>query len=235
MKHNEMLKANSLLVFGAIKNGYDTILKLTEHLGIGHATIEKICTDLVSRKILIAEKKKLGVKGRCAVSYAVCPEHYCAYIEESNECFSCILINMQKYAIERFDKRKFVVTVPLSEVISRVDRTITAREDYSVFCRGIYIVCTDETASLMPSYFKRINKEEFIVNSLKSDDKISLFEFPDKCILSTYGKVIYTKAKRKGIEHVFTPDEVFKIKKPFYEEIFSALQMSALNELKHLI
>ena len=235
MKHNEMLKTNSILVFEAVNQGYDTIIKLTEHLGLGHATVEKVCTDLVNRKILISEKLKSGAKGRCAFSYSVCRDHYCAYVEESEECFSCILINMSQYAIERFDKRKFVYSVPLSEVISRVDKAITSRDDYTTFCKGIYISCNDDTASLIPPYFKRINKEDFIVNALKSDDKISVFEFPNKCILSIYGNIIHTNAKRRGIEHVFTPDEIFKIKKPFYEEIFLALQMSAFKELKLLI
>lgn len=232
MKHEEMLKINSINVFNEISNGISTVLEISKRLGISHTTVEKVCDDLTKRKFIKTYTEKQGTPGRRKVKYAVSDLHYCVYVEESKECFSCIFINTELYAIERFDKIKFVYTIPLSEVVQRVVRSITLRDDYKKFCHGVYVSCYEESAPLFPKEFNIINKEEFIANSLKTDNEILLFEFPQKCILSVYGNIIHTNAKRKGIEHVFTPNKIITLKKPYFEEIFSSLKACAIENMK---
>ncbi len=235
MKHDEMLKSNTLNVFRAVLAGHNTIQRLVDNLSIGHTTIEKICTSLVDKRILIAYTEKRAGRGRPEVKYSLCTNHYCVYIEEDEQFFSCILINANQYAIERFDKQKFVYCVSLQEVIERIHTTLLERDDFERFCRGVFIECSDESAKYLPKDFNRISKHELISNAFKKDDEISIFEFPDKCIINVYGRLLSTNAKRKGIERVLCVDKVYEFKKPFYEEIFASLQKIAINALEGLI
>lgn len=235
MKHYEMLKNNSLNVFRAVLDGQNTIQALIDNLNIGHTTIEKICTTLVDKRILSAYTEKRSTRGRPEVKYSLCSNHYSVYIEEDNEFFSCILIDANQYAIDRFDKQKFVYSVPLCEVIQRINSTLLERDDYERFCRGIFIECSDESAKYLPDTFKRISKHELISKAFTKEDEISIFEFPDKCILNIYGNIIQTNAKRKGIERVLTIDKIYEFKKPFYEEIFASLQKITIKEIENLI
>jgi hypothetical protein len=235
MKHSEMHKKNLLSVFCAVLDGDNTLQRLIENLSIGHTTIEKACTTLVDRRILSAYKEMKGISGRPEYNFSLCSSHYCVYIEENEQYFSCILIDANQYAIDRFDKQKFVYSVSLEEVIKRISDTLRERDDFETFCRGIFIDCSDESAKYLPSNFTRIKKYDFIANALKNDDEISIFEFPDECIINVYGNIIKTEAKTKGILRVFPNAQVYVIKKPFYEEIFASLQKITIKEIKNLI
>jgi len=235
MKHSEMRKSNSLEVFRAVLNGHNTIQCLIENLNIGHTTIEKICTSLVDKRILSSYKEIKDTCGRPEFKFSLCPSHYSAYIEENEQYFSCILIDANQYAIDRFDKQKFVYSVPLDEVIKRISDTLRQRDDFDAFCRGIFIDCSDESAKYLPSDFTRISKYEFIANAMRNDNEIYISEFPDKCIINVYGNLINTDARVRGIQHVFPNATVYTIKKPFYEEIFASLQRITLKEIENLI
>ena len=117
MKHSEMHKKNLLSVFCAVLDGDNTLQRLIENLSIGHTTIEKACTTLVDRRILSAYKEMKGTSGRPEYNISLCSSHYCVYIEENDQYFSCILIDANQYAIDRFDKQKFVYSVSLEDVI----------------------------------------------------------------------------------------------------------------------
>ena len=235
MKHSEMRKNNSLTVFRAVLNGQNTYQKLIESLNIGHTTIEKVCTSLVDRRILNAYKEHSDSHGRPEFKFSLCTNHYSVYIEEDENYFSCILIDANQDAIDRFDKQKFVYSVPLKEVIARISNTLRERDDFETFCRGIYINCSDESAKYLPSDFTRIDKCEFISNAMMRDDEISIFEFPDKCVINAYGNLINTSAKTKGILRVLPNVKVYPVEKPFYEEIFVSLQMITLKEIEKMI
>ena len=230
-----MRKNNSLTVFRAVLEGQNTYQKLIENLNIGHSTIEKICTSLVDKRILNAYKEHSNTNGRPEFKFSLCTSHYSVYIEEDDNFFSCILIDANQDAIDRFDKQKFVYSVPLEEVINRISNTLRERDDFEVFCRGIFIACSDESAKYLPSDFIRIDKCEFISDAMKCDDELSIFEFPDKCIINTYGRLISTSAKTKGILRVLPDAKVYTVKKPFYEEIFVSLQKITLKEIEKLI
>ena len=236
MKHEEMLKINSINVFNEILNGVDTVSKISKSLNISHTTVEKACEILTKLKVIKSHSENNNSRGRPLVKYSIADNHYSVYIEESEHRFSCIFIDATSYAIDRFDKRKFISYVSLEEVVGRVSRAITMRDDYKRFCRNVFVYCGDESAQYFPGEFTRIEtREEFIAQYLKTDNEIVLFEFPTRCILSVYGKIICTNAKRKGIEHVFTPDRILKIKEPFYEEIFESLKFATLDKIKTIL
>ena len=235
MKHEEMLRINSINVFNEIAAGVDTVSKISKNLNISHTTVEKVCEILIRLKVINAHTESTNSRGRPLVRYSITDKHYSVYIEESNARFSCIFIDANSYAIDRFDKRKFIKYVSLEEVVGRVSRAITMRDDYKRFCRGVFVFCEDESIGYFPKEFTRITREDFIAQYLKTDNEILLFEFPTKCILSIYGKIIHTNAKRKGIEHVFTPDRVLKIKEPFYEEIFESLKFATRDGIKKIL
>lgn len=234
MRHDEMLISNCTDILRQIINGCHTISQISKGADLSSTTVEKICDILLEKRIIKSRILRTSSVGRPKMEYFVSDLHYCVYVEESENYFKCIFINTNQYAIDRFDKRKFISAVPLQEVVKRVVRAITMRDDYKRYCRGVFVYCNDESAQFLPNDFKRVTREEFISSSLKTENEILLFEFPSRCIISINGRIFNTSATREQIEHVLTPDRILTYEQPFYNEIFLSLQQAALKDLFNL-
>ena len=233
MKHNGMQKVNLFNAFSAICNGCNTSAKLMKSINIGHSSVSNIISRLEELKMINIsyQTNPENPHGRKISVFSVSPLNYSVFIEEHKECFSCIFINANLRAIERFDKVKYYSGISLKTVLERVENKIVHRDDFEKHCKGIYISCFDETAELLPDYFTRIVPEFFVAEALKTNNEINLFVFPKKRILSLYGQTIETTASLFDIKKVLNPDKIIITEDEFYEEIFIALQKMTIKKM----
>ncbi len=234
MNHNKMQQVNKIAIFEAISRGIDTISALSQLLELSHNTIEALCSQLIDENLIYSFETTSGSCGRPTIKYSIVKSHFCAYIEESKCKFSCILVDASSNAIERINKLKSK-EVERSLILSRFVRDIKEFDAGRNLCRGIFIDCTNTTASLLTKDFTRIKLEEFIASSMKNDKEIILFVFDRLCVMSVYGRISSTLATQGELERALTFDKVYKFNEPYYEELFSALSLATIEEMKKTI
>lgn len=234
MNYNKNFKLICQEIFCLINDGYNTVLNLAEKTDLNPTAITDICKTLSEKGLINMTINKTGAKGRPAYQFSISKDHYCAYIEENKDYFSCILIDITGKAIERINKVKSSL-VDNSDIIERFLRDIKIFDNNRKLCRNIYIDCTDQTASLLSSEFTRIESKEIVVKALKKDEELSLFLFNDECMLNLYGKITKSSANKEFLLNSFNFDKIYEFNAPFYEEIFDAISKLVFEEMKKLI
>lgn len=234
LKLNKLQQINAIAIFDAITNGPKTIAQLSEITNTSPNTVELLCSYLEEKGFICSSIIKTGNIGRPTTLYSLYSDNFAVYIEESKTRFNCIFINANGVAIERLDKYKNP-KISLDVIFSRFERDIKEFDNDRNLTRNIIISCYAETIPFLPEGFKRINREEFIADSIKKDDEHSLFVFDGKCILSLNGKISTSNARKNELQAIIPFDRTFIFEEPYYDALFPAISSSIIKEMRKQI
>ena len=234
MNKEELQRFNRISVFEAILAGENTISAIASKTGLNPFSVKETCRFLIDKGLIYEKADLHSNTGRPPVRFYPTDNHFCAYIEENDDLFSCILIDRLGNAIQRIDKRKNPI-VPIELILSRFIRDIKEFDDERNLCRGIFISCYESTTSLLTKEFERISPEDLIVNALKRDDEISLFIFEGKTILNLYGKISTPFVDTSAIEASIPVQHTYTFSRPYYEDIFKILSVHITSKMKEVI
>ncbi len=233
MRLSELKHYNYLKVYNSIVQGNDTHLKILKNTGISRYTISEITNNLVERGILEVSVPKRDEVGRRVNKYKASNNYFCVFIDKQEKFFSTIGITTSGSANIRFDYRVDHNGLSSQEVFDEYVMKQITGDDIFKYCMAIYLINGDDIK--VNNEVIKAKKEDLIIESLIAPEKMILFEFNGKCIMSLYGHIHYTDDDRYTLCNHLNFDEIITLQGDLYYESFNALQVIAMKNIENII
>jgi predicted transcriptional regulator len=187
MNRSDLKRQNMMLILKAISDKDKSIYDLMSETGISYQNINRILKQLLSAKIIEKHAPVRQQTGRRVIYYKFTNKINCTYIEERQNSFYLISINVFGEVVNRLDY-KIRRNISLEENIHDFLRISSHKYSYNALCVDTLVYCTDESAKLFPDNFKRIDKVNAILEIMSEEDKVVLFNIENKIYVYAYGK-----------------------------------------------
>ena len=236
MEYSDLRKQNTLAIFNSITKGNNTLNAIASDVGISKMTACELTQELIKKNIIKVETIAQGRVGRRPNLYSVIDKYHCMYFEETEKSFCCISIDINGHVIDRFD-HVFRKELSKKENVKLLFQKFRKKRIFGKYCIDVFAVCKDDTALLLPKNVIRTNKERIILTSLSENDKIILFKFGKKLVISAYSHIHYPKrgVGEITISKVFNIDKIYSFCDELYDGLFLAMQRHSLDKISHLI
>ena len=191
---------------------------------------------LVDMDIIKRETLPEGRSGRRTNLYSIVDSYHSMFIEQKNNCFSCISIDIKGNVTERFD---FVMSsrFSLKENVKMLFKKFKKKRVFGKYCIGIFAVCDKEVAEFMPSEVMITTKEQIILDCLSERDKMILFNLGNKYVISAYSHIHYPEKgiAYKTINKAIKIDKEYNFSTALYDGVFLSLSKYSYDNLINLI
>ena len=236
MEYTDLRKQNTLAIFNAIINGYNTLNAIANNVGVSKMTACELTQELIKKNIIKAGTVAQGKVGRRPNLYSIIDKYHCMYFEETEKSFCCISIDINGHVIDRFD-HVFRKELSKKENVKLLFQKFKKKRIFGKYCIDIFAVCKDDTALLLPKNVIITNKENIILTSLSESDKIILFKLGKKLAISAYSHIHYPK---RGVGEItitktLNIDRTYSFCDELYDGLFLAMQRHSLNIISQLI
>lgn len=229
-------KETKLLVFDTIKAGVNTLDTIAKELKLTKYTVCKITNELTTKKLIKIENHPENYSGRRTNYYSVNESFYSVYIEQKDNCFNCISIDIKGNVVKRFD---FVMNNKQSiiENIKNMLNYLGRKQVFGKYCIKIFINCELKLENLKNDKISFMSKEDIIINCLSDKDKMILFTLNGKNYISAYDHLHYPQKGigEKTILKALHIDKHYTFSDELYEGIFLSLSKYAYDNLHKLI
>ena len=233
MKLSELKHHNYLKVYNSIVRGNDTHFKILKDTGISRYTISEITNNLVERNILEVTIPKRDEVGRRINKYKASNNYFCVFIDKQEKFFSTIGITTSGSANIRFDYRVDHNGLSAQEVFDKFVMNQIKKDEIFKYCMAIYLINGDDLKT--NNEVIKTTKESLIIESLTNTDKMILFEFNGRCVMSLYGRIHHTDTDKYTLSNDLEFDEIITLQGDLYYESFNALQIIATKNIEKII
>ena len=227
----ELKHYNTVNIYNEILSGKNTINSIAKQLKISNLSVCKLANNLAKKKIIeISAPPRDKVGRRCHI-YTPSHKYYSIFIDKQQDAFCVIGISTNGKSVLRFDfdinyEGKTAQDVFDNYVLDEIKSNPNFKFCLAIYLSGINIdeILTDDTVI-------KASKEEIIVHSLMDKNKIMLFEFDNKLILSIYSHIHYPQADKKSLYDAMPIHELISFTGGLYFETFDALNRITSKKL----
>lgn len=225
-------KATKIIIFNAIKSGVNTLTSISEKTGLSMLTACRITSQLTKMKLIKCETHPENYSGRRTNYYSINDSYFSVFIEQINNCFNCISIDINGNVVKRLD---FVMSknASLNDNIKRFYTYLVKKRIINDLCLGIFVVCDQSIENLLLKNIQVTTKEDIIINFLSEDDKMILFTLNGKHYISAYGHIHYPEKGigEKTISKTLHIDKHYEFSEELYDGIFLSLSKYTYDNL----
>lgn len=230
LKHN-----NAVLIYKSILNGKNTLSDIAKDTGISLLTVSELANDMVKREILDISKPRRDGVGRRKHVFRPSHKYFSYFIDRQQKYFSTIGISTDGLAVERFDYPLNYEKKTMQEVLDKnVLRRIRTSPSYK-YCMAIYLIGDENDNFVVDSDVIKTTKEELIALSLADKDKLSLFEFNGKCMMSLYYHLHKSDTDTASLCKIIPFDNVYTFEGNLYYDAFESLKRIAITNIENII
>lgn len=231
----ELKRKNSITIYQSILDNINTIYAISRTTGISNLTICELANEMVKRELLDISKPRRNVRGRRIHYFSPSHKYFSIFIDIQKDYFSTIGISTSGDVIERFDYPINYEGRDSQEVLTDfVIEHIRNSANYK-YCTSIYLIGDKNNIYTVDEDIIKTTKEELIAYSLADKNKIKLFDFNGKYIMSLYSHLHVPTCSKEQLLKAIPFDEICSFQGDLYFEAFDALQMISKENLIKII
>lgn len=235
MQLYEMRHNNAVEVYRAVLNGDNTHSKISKSIGISRLTVCEITNEFVKRDILDIAKPKQDKRGRRTHIFKPSHKYYSIFIDKQERYFSTIGISTNGEATIRFDYPVNYEKRTSDQVLNELVIPRVKNHPSFKYCMAIYLLGNDLDELTVSEDVIKISKEDMIAQALADENKIRVFDFNGKYIVSLYSHIYYPTVSLEALCNALPVDEVLTYRGDLYYECFDALTFVTKNNLEDMI
>ena len=235
MNLNELKRKNSVSIYRAILDGFDTIAAISDETGICQLTVCELANELVSREILDMTKPRRNIRGRRIHHFKPSHKYFSIFIEVQKEFFTIIGISTSGSVIERFDYPLEYEGYSRQEVFDSFVLKRLYSSDNFRHCMAIYLIGDTGDELVVGEGVTKISKELLIATAFADKNKLKLFDFNGKYIMSLYSHIHHPTVGLTALTKAIPFDEICTYQGDLYFESFEALERITKINLESVI
>ncbi len=231
-----MLKQHNMInIYKEIIKGNNTISSIAKELNISNLSVSNLTSEMAKMEILKIISPKRDRVGRRSYVFSPTNRYYSVFIDKQAAFFRIIGIATSGRVTERFDialnhNNNSVQEVFDNYVIKRLKTSPTYK-----FCMSIYLSGIDIDEIIVDDTVRKATREELIAESFIDNNKIMLFNFNTKYILSIYSHIYTPTVDIDTLSQSIPIHDYLSFQGDLYNETFDALQRLTSNNIEKII
>ena len=231
----ELRRHNTLNVYRQILKGRNTITSIARELNISRLSVSQLTSDLINRGILEKITPKRDMVGRRGYIFSPSFNHYSIFIDKQIDSFCIIGIATNGKVKERFDFSLNQDGHTMQYVFDNFVLPRIRRSQNYKYCTAIYLCGIDIDEIKVDESVKKSSITEIIVKAYADSEKITLFDFNGKYVLSLHSHIYYPNATKEEIYKILPVHDYLAFDGGLYFECFNALQILTAGDLEAII